>query len=152
MSAFICRAFMRGKTSRILLLPGSLMRNWKCEQQHARNLASPVAFLPAKNLLRQPWLRFFLAFKFKTEKNYDTFKNIDKFANKTKMETFVETLAYLLMDRFWRNLKITSESVYSKIVSSNTSHLEAHVGFFRLLKMGIFGPYVLWPFDKKLIF
>ena len=32
-----------------------------------------------------------------------------------------------------------------KIVSSNTSRLEAHihVGFFRLLMKGIFGPYVL---------
>ena len=32
------------------------------------------------------------------------------------------------------------------------SRLEAHEGFFRLLMKGIFGPYVLWPFDKKLIF
>jgi hypothetical protein len=30
--------------------------------------------------------------------------------------------------------------------------LEGHVGFFRLLMKGIFCPYVLWPFDKKLIF
>ena len=37
-------------------------------------------------------------------------------------------------------------------MSSNTSGLEAHVGFFRLLMKGIFGPYVLLPFDKKLIF
>ena len=41
---------------------------------------------------------------------------------------------------------------YRKIASSNTSRLEAHVGFFRLLMKGIFGPYVLWPFDKTLIF
>ena len=40
---------------------------------------------------------------------------------------------------------------YRKVVSSNTSHLEAHEGFFRLLMKGIFYPYVLWPFDKKLI-
>ena len=32
---------------------------------------------------------------------------------------------------------------YRKIASSNTSCLEAHVGFFRLLMKGIFGPYVL---------
>ena len=32
---------------------------------------------------------------------------------------------------------------YHKIASSNTSRLEAHVGFFRLLMKGIFGPYVL---------
>jgi hypothetical protein len=34
-------------------------------------------------------------------------------------------------------------STYRKIASSNTSRLEAHVGFFRLLMKGIFGPYVL---------
>ena len=32
---------------------------------------------------------------------------------------------------------------YHKIASSNPSRLEAHVGFFRLLMKGIFGPYVL---------
>ena len=37
-------------------------------------------------------------------------------------------------------------------MSSNTSRLEARVSFFRLLMKGIFGRYVLWPFDKKLIF
>ena len=40
---------------------------------------------------------------------------------------------------------------YRKVASSNTSRLEAHDGFFRLLMKGIFNPYVLWPFDKKLI-
>ena len=43
-------------------------------------------------------------------------------------------------------------NVYRKIASSNTFRLEAHVGFFRLFMKRIFGPYVLWPFDKKLIF
>jgi len=37
-------------------------------------------------------------------------------------------------------------------VSSNTSPLEAHAGFFKLLLKGIFDPYVLWPFDKKMFF
>ena len=32
---------------------------------------------------------------------------------------------------------------YRKIASSNTSRLEAHLGFFRLLMKGLFGPYVL---------
>ena len=40
---------------------------------------------------------------------------------------------------------------YRKVASSNMSRLEAHAGFFRLLMKGIFDPYVLWPFDKKLI-
>ena len=51
---------------------------------------------------------------------------------------------------YWK--KIFSVSHYCKIASSNTSRLEAHAGFFRLLMNWIFGPYVLWPFDKKLIF
>ena len=45
----------------------------------------------------------------------------------------------------------TTCSGYRKVASSNTSCLEAHAGFFRLLMKGIFDPYVLWPFDKKLI-
>ena len=44
------------------------------------------------------------------------------------------------------------EPLYCKIASSNTFRLEAHVVLFRLLMKGIFGPYVLWTFDKKLIF
>ena len=40
---------------------------------------------------------------------------------------------------------------YRKVASSNTSRLEAHAGFFRLVMKEIFDPYVLWPFDKKLI-
>ena len=40
---------------------------------------------------------------------------------------------------------------YRNVASSNTSLLEAHAGFFRLLMKGIFVVYVLWPFDKKLI-
>ena len=40
---------------------------------------------------------------------------------------------------------------YRKFASSNTSHLEAHAGFFRFLMKKIFDPYVLRPFDKKLI-
>ena len=44
-------------------------------------------------------------------------------------------------------LAVTYNTKYRKITSSNTSHLKAHVGFFRLLMKGIFG-----PFDKKLAF
>ena len=42
-------------------------------------------------------------------------------------------------------------SEYRKAASSNTSCLETHTGFFRLLMKRIFDPYELWPFDKKLI-
>ena len=44
-----------------------------------------------------------------------------------------------------------SQLKHSKVASFNTSHLEAYAGFFRLLMKGIFDPYVLCPFDKKLI-
>ena len=35
------------------------------------------------------------------------------------------------------------DGTYRKVASSNTSRLEAHAGFFRLLMKGIFDPYVL---------
>ena len=35
---------------------------------------------------------------------------------------------------------LTDRRIYPKIASSNMSRLEAHVGFFRLLMKGIFGP------------
>ena len=35
------------------------------------------------------------------------------------------------------------QEAYCKVVSSNTSRLEAHAGFFRLLMKGIFDAYVL---------
>ena len=43
-------------------------------------------------------------------------------------------------------------SLYRKVLSSNTFHLEAHAVFFRLFMKGLFYPYVLQHFDKKLIF
>ena len=56
-------------------------------------------------------------------------------------------LKYQLHQSLWTKNFIK----YHKVASSNTSRLEAHTGFFRLLIKGIFDPYVLWPFDKKLI-
>ena len=38
---------------------------------------------------------------------------------------------------------LSENLIYRKIASSNTSHLEAHAGFFRMLVKGIFDPYVL---------
>ena len=37
------------------------------------------------------------------------------------------------------------------LTASDHANLEAHAGFFRLIMKGIFDPYVLRPFDKKLI-
>ena len=45
----------------------------------------------------------------------------------------------------------SSNLQYRKIASTHKSRLEAHADFFRLLMKGIVNPYVLWPFDKKLI-
>ena len=42
--------------------------------------------------------------------------------------------------------------MYCKMASSIKSRLETHTGLFRLLIKGIFHPYVLLPFDQKLIF
>ena len=53
---------------------------------------------------------------------------------------------------FWSDLVQTTSLKFCKIKRSNMSCWEAHVGFFRLFMKGIFGPYVLWHFDKKLIF
>ena len=39
--------------------------------------------------------------------------------------------------------RVAETIVYRKVVSSNTSCLEAHAGFFRLLMKGIFDPYAL---------
>ena len=46
---------------------------------------------------------------------------------------------------FIREIQMTStqKSDYWKVASSNTSHLKAHAGFFRLLMKGILDPYVL---------
>ena len=50
-----------------------------------------------------------------------------------------------------KNLLLQEARDYRKVASSNTSRLEAQTGFFRLLMKGIFDPYLLGTFDKKLI-
>ena len=42
--------------------------------------------------------------------------------------------------------------IYRIVASRSTSRLVTCLGLFRLLMKGIFGPYVLRPLDKKLIF
>ena len=42
--------------------------------------------------------------------------------------------------------------MYRIVASRSTSRLVTCLGLFRLLMKEIFGPYVLWPLDKKLIF
>ena len=50
---------------------------------------------------------------------------------------------------WFKNMKTSFE--YRKVASSSPSRIEPHAGLFRLLMKGIFDPYVLWTFDKKLI-
>ena len=72
------------------------------------------------------------------------------------MLSLVRTQQYFLKDLKKKlgheNIKkLTSKVAYHKVASSNTSRLEAHAGFFRLLMKGIFNPYELRPFDKKFV-
>ena len=39
---------------------------------------------------------------------------------------------------------------YRIVASTSPSRIEAHADLFRSLMKGIFDPYVLWPFAKKL--
>ena len=51
---------------------------------------------------------------------------------------------------FWRYF-VRKTVTYRKVVSSNTSRLEAHTAIFWLLMKGMFDLYVMLPFDKELI-
>ena len=55
------------------------------------------------------------------------------------------SLQFLEKTDLFLKKQIYFSSNYRKVASSNTSRLEAHAGFFRLLMKGIFDPYVLWP-------
>ena len=58
--------------------------------------------------------------------------------------TLCQTFLLLFPMTFFELEAISSNNLtYRKVTSSNTSHLEAHAGFFRLLMKGIFNPYVL---------
>ena len=54
----------------------------------------------------------------------------------------------VLLILFLQYIKSKSVSTYRKVSSSNTSCLEAHAGFFRLLMNDIFDPNILWPFPN----
>ena len=64
---------------------------------------------------------------------------------------FLWNIKTFLFKKWVKNVESAEISNYRKVTSFNTSCLEAHAGFLRLLMKGIFDPYVLWPFDKKLI-
>ena len=46
-------------------------------------------------------------------------------------------------NEYWVFTVQNLKSVYRKVASSNTSHLEVHAGFYRLFMKGIFNAYVL---------
>ena len=53
-------------------------------------------------------------------------------------------IAFFIVASVWLwNSDVEQQNYYCKVVSSNSSRLEAHEGFFRLLMKGIFDPYVL---------
>ena len=53
-----------------------------------------------------------------------------------------------------RNISTTGNRFWSCLVFEygKVASLEAHTGTYRFLMKGIFDDYILWPFDKKLIF
>ena len=59
------------------------------------------------------------------------------------IKTYLKNKKYGLMTKINQQKTKYILYRYRKIASSNTSRLEAHVGFFRLLMKGIFGPYVM---------
>ena len=69
---------------------------------------------------------------------------LSKFLEKKKSVVFskeVRVSKYMfLKNKLSRLGDVISAFVYRKVASSNTSRLEAHAGFFRLLMKGIFNP------------
>ena len=51
----------------------------------------------------------------------------------------------------WFYFGFGSLGKYRKVASFNTSCLDEHAGFFKLLMKGIFDSCVLWPFNEKLV-
>ena len=53
---------------------------------------------------------------------------------------------------FSRLFTIEKQATYHNVVSTNMPWLEAHFRFYRLIVKNKFDVYLLWPFEKKLIF
>ena len=69
----------------------------------------------------------------------------------TSLKFLRKKLQEIMISGFQIQILANGKIHYHKVASSNMSCLEAHAGFFRLLMKGIFDPYILSPFDKKLI-
>ena len=61
-------------------------------------------------------------------------------------------VVFIIQVFLYQMIVCTINGVYRIVASRSTSRLVTCFGLFRLLMKGIFGPYVLWPLDKKLIF
>ena len=62
------------------------------------------------------------------------------------LSSHLKSMITFIQRCFWVFSSQAKEGIYRAALSSNTSHLEAHSGFFRLLMKGSFYHYVLWPF------
>ena len=103
----------------------------------------------------QIWLKKFWKVK-KKYSGFSIYKNRSNLSIPCKIRFSLACIkdAFWGLWLFWRIFFYILNQVnwiYRKVASSNTSHLEAHAVFFRLLMKGSFDLYVLWPFDKKLI-
>ena len=83
-------------------------------------------------------------------------KSLEKVASCIILETFIgsknlRTANVPFINKIVWFKRAQGKGNCRKLASSNTSCLEAHAGFYRLLMKGIFDPEVLWPFEKKLI-
>ena len=67
-------------------------------------------------------------------------------------DIFRQLIVQLTLDETDSFFKMKTLHNYRIVASRSTSRLVTCLGLFRLLMKGIFGPYVLWPLDKKLIF
>ena len=106
-----------------------------------------------KNYSNQPvlFVYFLLLFSSKVSVKIRNWEFMKLCGESTKINKLNDSHSIIfVIHRFWSSKTIILHT-YCKVASSNTSRLEAHAGFFRLLMKGIFNPYFLWPFHKKLI-
>ena len=88
-----------------------------------------------------------------------------EWATKLKFYQFDKTNNEIFLfssETFWRSISDSGNTIflphfglqtdYRIDASTSPSCFETHIGLFILPMKGIFDPYVLWPFDKKLIF
>ena len=73
------------------------------------------------------------------------------FRSSNKRELFSSLVYGVFIHQYLERSPYFNSNSYRNVASSDTSCLEAHAGFFKLLMNGTFDPYILLPFEKKLI-